>query len=107
MVVKLLVKVYTKEGMSREEAVKYQLTKHVPLVKKLFSHLIKKYVINVVVTTQGEDPEYQSTVEMWFDNVNDVQAMLSSPEFKQQVQPDHANFARKVTWVGLEDHIVI
>lgn len=107
MVVKLTVKVYTKEGMSKDEAVKYQLTKHAPLVKKLFGHLFKKYVISVVVTTEGENPGYQSTVEFWFDSMKDVQTMMSSPAFKQQVQPDHANFASKVTWVGVEEHIIV
>ena len=107
MVVKVLTKVYTKEGMTKAEAVNYQLTKHAPLVKRLFGDVIKKYVISVVVNTEGEDPEYQSTVEFWFDSMMDVQKMMSSPAFKQQVQPDHANFARKVTWVILEEHTIV
>jgi hypothetical protein len=49
----------------------------------------------------------QSTVEFWFDSMMDVQKMMSSPVFKQQVQPDHANFATKVTWVILEEHMIV
>jgi len=107
MVVKVFTKVYTKEGMTKAEAINYQLTRHAPMVKQLFSDTIKKYVISVVVNTEGEDPGYQSTVEFWFDNMIDVQKMMSSPAFKQKVQPDHANFASKVTWVILEDHTIV
>ena len=107
MVVKVITKVYTKEGMSKADAVNYQLTKHAPLFKQLFGDLIKKYVINVVAQTDDADVGYQSTVEFWFDSMQDVQKVMSSQAFKQQIQPDHANFARKVTIVVLEEHTFI
>lgn len=107
MVAKMLIKVYPKEGMSKDEVLNYQLTKHAPLVKKLFGDKIKKYVINIVVSTEGEEPGYKGTVELWFDNIKDAQTMMSSPAFKQQVMPDHANFARKITWVMLDEHTII
>jgi len=107
MVVKVITKVYTKEGMSKADAVNYQLTKHAPLFKRLFGALIKKYVISVVVNADGEDVGYQSSVEMWLDNMQDVQKVMSSPEFKQQIQPDHANFARKITMVVFQEHTLI
>jgi uncharacterized protein (TIGR02118 family) len=107
MVVKMLIKVYPKEGMSKDEVLNYWLTKHAPLVKRLFGDKIKKYVISIVMSTEGEELGYKGTVELWFDNMMDVQTMMSSPAFKQQVMPDHANFARKITWVTLEEHTII
>jgi uncharacterized protein (TIGR02118 family) len=107
MVVKMLIKVYPKEGMSKDEVLNYWLTKHAPLVKRLFGDKIRKYVISIVMSTEGEEPGYKGTVELWFDNMTDVQTMMSSPAFKQQVMPDHTNFARKITWVTLEEHTII
>jgi uncharacterized protein (TIGR02118 family) len=107
MVVKILVKVYAKEGKSRDEVLNYWLTKHAPLFKQLFGDKIRKYVASIVASAEGEEPGYLGTVEQWYDSLADFQAVMSSPAFKQQIMPDHANFARKVTWVVLEEHVII
>jgi uncharacterized protein (TIGR02118 family) len=107
MVVKILVKVYAKEGKSRDEVLNYWLTRHGPLMKKLFGDKMKKYVISIVMSAEGEEPGYLGTVEQWFDNMTDLQTMMSSTAFKQQIMPDHANFARKVTWLVLEEHTMV
>ena len=107
MVVKMFIKVYAKQGMGKDEVLNYWLNKHAPLVKRLFGDKIKKYVVSIVVSTEGEEPGYQGTVELWFDNMADAQTMMSSPAFKQQVMPDHANFARKITWMMLEEHTIL
>ena len=107
MVVKMLIKVYAKEGKSREEVLSYWLTRHVPLFKQLFGDKMKKYVVNIVMSTEGEEPGYLGTVEQWYDNMTDVQTIMSSSAFKQQIMPDHANFARKITWQIIEEHAII
>ena len=107
MLFKIVTHGYAKEGMSKEEYMNYWLNKHAPLVKRLFGDKIKKYVVSIVVSTEGEEPGYQGTTEIWVDNMSVAQSILSSPEFKQQIMPDHANFARKVTWVILEEHVFV
>jgi len=107
MVVKILVKVYAKQGASKHEVVDYWLTEHAPRFRQIFGDKIKKHVVNIVMSAEGEEPGYQGTTEIWLDNMTDAQAILSSAEFKQQIMPDHANFARKVTWVILEEHVFV
>jgi hypothetical protein len=66
MVVKIIMKVYAKEGMSKDEFVNYWLTKHAPLAKQKFGDILKKYVISIVMSAEGEEPGYQGTAELWF-----------------------------------------
>ena len=106
MVVKIMMKVYAKEGMSKDEFVHYWLTKHAPLAKQKFSDRLKKYVISIVMSAEGEEPGYQGIAELWFDNMADVQKMMSSPAF-EQVMADSAKFTRKGTWVMLEEHTIV
>jgi len=106
MVVKIIMKVYSKEGMSKDEFANYWLTKHAPLAKQKFGDLLKKYVISIVMSAEGEEPEYQGIEELWFDNMSVVQAVMSSPAF-EQVVAESENFARKGTWVMLEEYTIV
>lgn len=106
MVVKMIAKVYAKEGMSKEAFVNHWLNIHAPLVKRIFGDKIKKYVINIVAMTDGEEPGYQGTAEIWFDSIADLQAGMSSPEVKEGIA-DQANFARKITQVIVEEHNMV
>jgi uncharacterized protein (TIGR02118 family) len=106
MVVKIIMKVYAKETMSKEEFVNHWLTKHAPLAKKKFGDKLKKYVINIVMSADGEEPGYQGTAELWFEDMRTLQKILSSPAF-EQVMAAAENFARKGTMVILEEHTII
>jgi uncharacterized protein (TIGR02118 family) len=106
MVVKIIMKVYAKEGMSKDEFVNFWLTKHAPWTKQKFGDILKKYVINIVMSAEGEEPGYQGIAELWFENMKVVQKMMSSPAFKQ-VMSDSAEFTRKGTWVMLEEHTIV
>ena len=106
MVVKIIMKVYAKEGMSKDEFVNYWLTKHAPLAKRLFGDILKKYVISIVMSAEGEEPGYQGIAELWFENMAVVQKMMASRAFKQ-VMAESANFSRKGTWLMLEEHTII
>jgi uncharacterized protein (TIGR02118 family) len=106
MVVKIIMKVYAKEGMSKDEFVNYWLTKHAPLAKQKFGDILKKYVISIVMSAEGEEPGYQGIAELWFDNMAVVQTMMSSRAFKQ-VMAESANFTRKGTWLMLEEHTIV
>jgi uncharacterized protein (TIGR02118 family) len=106
MVVKMIGKVYAKEGMSREAFVNHWLTKHAPMVKQMFGDKLKKYIISIVASTDGEEPGYQGKAELWFDNMADVQAGMSSPTAKETIA-DQANWARKITMVIVEEHTIV
>jgi len=106
MVVKIVMKVYAKEGMSRDEFVDHWLTKHAPLAKQKFGDKLKKYVVSIVMSADGEEPGYQGTAELWFDNMTTLQTIMSSPAF-EQVMADSENFTRKGTMVILEEHTIV
>ena len=106
MVVKIVMKVYAKEGMSKDEFVNHWLTKHAPLAKREFGDKLKKYVISIVMSADGEEPGYQGTSELWFDNMATVQTIMSSPAFGQ-VMAAAEDFARKGTMVILEEHTIV
>jgi uncharacterized protein (TIGR02118 family) len=106
MVVKMLAKAYAKEGMSKEEFTNYWLTKHAPMAKQALGPALKKYVINIVMSTDGEEPGYQGTAELWFDNLANLQSAMSSPAGKQGLA-DVANFARKITSMIVEEHTIV
>ena len=106
MVVKIMMKVYAKEGMSKDEFINHWLTKHAPLAKKKFGDKLKKYVINIVMSADGEEPGYQGTAELWFENMKTLRKTMSSPAF-EQVMAAAENFARKGTMVILEEHTIV
>jgi len=106
MVVKIVMKVYAKEGMSRDEFVDHWLTKHAPLAKQKFGDKLKKYVVSIVMSADGEEPGYQGTAELWFENMKTLQKIMSSPAF-EQVMADSENFTRKGTMVILEEHTIV
>ncbi len=102
--VKLIAKVYAKEGISKKEFNDYWLNKHAPLVKKMEG--LRKYVISVVLTSDGEEPGYQGMAELWFDTFEELKRAFDSPEGKEAVA-DVKNFARKVTTVTIEEHLIV
>jgi uncharacterized protein (TIGR02118 family) len=106
MVVKFIMKVYAKEGMSKDRFVNYWLTKHAPFSKRKLGDKLKKYVISVVMSAEGEEPGYQGIAELWFDSMAVVEKMMSSPAF-EQIMAESEKFARKGTWVMLEEHTIV
>jgi uncharacterized protein (TIGR02118 family) len=106
MVVKITMKVYAKEGMSKDEFVHHWLTKHAPLAKKKFGDNLKKYVISIVMSADGEEPGFQGTSELWFEDMRTLQKIMSSPAF-EEVMAAAEDFARKGTMVILEEHTIV
>jgi len=104
MVTIMYAKVYAKEGMTKEQFASYWLKKHAPLVKKMPG--LKKYVINIVQETDGEEPGYQGTAELRFNSMEDLRKAFASPEGKKGVD-DVKNFARKVTNIKVEEIVII
>jgi len=71
--------------MTTDEFAKYWLANHVPVAKKLPG--LRKYVVNVVKRPPNKEPEYNGTVELWFDDKESMKSAFSSGEGKM-VQRD-------------------
>jgi uncharacterized protein (TIGR02118 family) len=104
MVVKMHFKVYPRQGMTKDEFVNYWLNIHAPIAKQLPG--LRKYVIDVALDTDGEEPGFLGKAELWFDSNEQMKKAFDSPIGKKATN-DTKNFARKVTSVTFEEHVII
>jgi len=90
--VKLFVLVKRKPGISLEIFRQYSLEAHASKVLKL-PGLRRYYQCHVRDSfyTLGE-AILDSASLLWFDDISTLEQMMESPEYKEQVQPDLANF---------------
>ena len=92
--VKVMFLVKSKPGLSREEFCRHYEEAHVPLALKYFP-TFKRYVRNYVITTPGvEEPEFDCITEIWFDNMEDCQAVVDfwGSETGQVIRDDEERF---------------
>lgn len=93
-----------KENMTRKAFAQHWLNTHAPLVKKIPG--VKNYIINIVLSTDGEEPGYQGTAELWFDSIEAMQQAMDTPEGQNAVA-DTQNFMRTFTSIVIEEHHII
>ena len=107
--IKVIVLVKRKEGISREEFYKYWKEVHGPFVAKHIPYL-KKYVQNHFVDIPGNDYEGDGIIETWYDDIESFQksmAFNSAPEAKK-LGEDWAKIADMSPprmWV-VEEHVI-
>ena len=77
--IKVIVVVKRKKGISREEFYKYWKDVHGPLVAKHIPYL-KKYVQNHFVDIPGVEYEGDGIIETWYD---DIESFQKSMEFNK------------------------
>ena len=74
--VKEMLLLKRKEGLSQEEFSKHYEEVHVPLILK-HCPTIKRYVRNYVANTLGaEGPDFDCITEVWYDDMAGFQAMV-------------------------------
>ena len=95
--IKLIVAIKRKAGMSPDEFHKHWRTTHAQLVKTNAASLkyVRKY--NQCHTLAGEyargEVAYDGAAELWFDNVADKERFFSDPEYLAKIRPDESRFA--------------
>ena len=88
--VKVVVLLTRREGMSREEFARYWREQHLPLVAKLPG--MRRLVANYVLPDPNDPaPAYDGIAEDWFDDLTAMGAAFESPE-GQAVLADAATF---------------
>jgi uncharacterized protein (TIGR02118 family) len=111
--IKLIVAVKRKAGMSAEDFHRHWRTTHAELVRK--SPASKRYIRKYVQahTLPGEyasgEVAFDGTAELWFDSVEDKDRFYSDPDYLAQVRPDESNFAdmaRTVFFVTAEETVL-
>jgi uncharacterized protein (TIGR02118 family) len=89
-VVKVIVLLPRRDGMSQEAFARYARDRHFPVVTKLPG--LRRLVFNhVLPDLNGPPPAYDAVAEDWFDDLAAMGAAFASPE-GQAVIADAASF---------------
>ena len=95
--IKLIVAIKRKPGMSQEAFLQHWRTNHAELVST--NPASRKYIRKYVQchTTpenylQGE-AAYDGTAEIWFDSIEDKDRFFNDPDYLAHIQPDESRFA--------------
>ena len=96
--VKFIICVKRKAGMTHEEFSAYWRNNHGPLVRSVpeFMRHVRKYVQCHLV--QGALPlggmgEYDGVAELWFDSVESLTTAFNEPRYLAIIRPDELKFA--------------
>ncbi len=92
---KVVVLLARREGMSREEFERYWRERHLPLVAKIPG--LRRLVLNrVLPDPNGSPPTFDAVVEDWFDDRQALSAAAASPEWQAVVAdaPNSLDMAR-------------
>jgi uncharacterized protein (TIGR02118 family) len=92
--IKLLIGFKRKQGMSIEEFQAHCRDVHTPLIYSIpESEKIRRFVVSCPLpTTTDPEPTYDAIVEVCYDDIDDMEALMQSENFANKVDPDHANF---------------
>ena len=107
--IKVIVLVKRKNGISREEFYKYWKEVHGPYVAKHIPYL-KKYVQNHFVDIPGNEYEGDGIIETWYDDIESFEksmAFSSTPEAKKLGEDwaKIADMSPPLMWV-VEEHVI-
>ena len=88
--IKKMVFVKRKKGMSRERFERYWLNEHADFFLKVPG--IKKYVINIVQPSESNECPYDGVAELWYDSLESMELIDDTSELKQFLREDNPRF---------------
>jgi uncharacterized protein (TIGR02118 family) len=97
-VVKLIICVKRKEGITRKEFDAYWQDQHGPLVKSIpeFMQHVRKYVQCHIAENSvplGAAAPYDGVAELWFDSAEEIARAFDEPRYLEIIRPDEHKFA--------------
>jgi uncharacterized protein (TIGR02118 family) len=93
--VKMIITIKRRQGMSHDEFTRYQREVHRPLLMSIpeATRYIRRFVVSYPIEAPDySGPDYDCVVEAWFDSMADMNALYFSDNFLSEVDPDHENF---------------
>ena len=110
--VKMIITLKRRAGMTHEEFVHHQRRIHRPLLESIpeTRRYLRRFVVSYPVAAETyPDMSYDSVVEAWFDTMDDLNALYSSDNFREIVDPDHAAFIdlSSVGRIVAEEEVVV
>ncbi|HEX6345940.1 EthD domain-containing protein [Umezawaea sp.] len=110
--IKIIVALKRAEHMTHDEFVDHQKNRHRPLLMSIpeAEQYLRRFVVSYPVPApRFPEPEFDSIVEAWFDDMADLEALFLSDNFLEVVDPDHENFIdlTSVQQVVCEEDVVV
>ena len=96
--VKLIICVKRKTGMTRAEFDAYWQNQHGPLVKSVpeFMRHVRRYVQCHILQNAvplGAEASYDGVAELWFDSAEEIAREFNEPRYLEIIRPDEHKFA--------------
>jgi len=95
--VKLIVAIRRKQGLSQKDFHEHWGTQHATLVKSCpaSKRYLRKYVQCHTLDEEysAGEPAFDGTAELWFESVTDKESFFSDPDYLSQVKPDESRFS--------------
>ena len=92
--IKVIIGFKRKQGMAIQAFRDYRREVHAPLLFAIpEAKNIRRFVVSYPLPEQNsQDIRFDAVVEAWFDNLEEMDGLFLSENFKTRVDPDHANF---------------
>ena len=91
--IKVILGFKRRQGMSVQAFRAYRQDVHAPILFAIpEAQKIRRFVISYPLETQASEPPFDAVVEAWFDNVEEMDGLFLSDNFREKVDPDHVNF---------------
>ena len=87
--IKMIITIKRRPGISHEEFVRYQREVHRPLLMAIpeASRYIRRFVLSFPIPAPDySGPDYDSVVEAWFDSMEDMNALYFSENFLKNLR---------------------
>lgn len=95
--IKLIVAVKRKAGMSADDFHRHWRTTHADLVRSspASRKYIRKYIQCHTLPTEyaSGGVAFDGTAELWFESIEDKDRFYSDPDYLARIQPDESRFA--------------
>ena len=112
--VKLIVFVVRKSGMSFDDFDRYWREEHAPLIKSVtdFSRHVRKYVQSHRASSEvplAGTADYDGVAELWFDSVDELNTAFTEDKYLELIRPDELKFVdldRSVSFVSEEFAVI-
>lgn len=92
--IKIIIMFRRRVGMSQEQFKAYRHNVHAPLLFSIpEAKYIQRFVVSYPLAAAGYPaPAYDAVVQAWFSDVSALDALFTSRNFLDKVDPDHSNF---------------
>jgi uncharacterized protein (TIGR02118 family) len=109
--IKLIVAVKRKSGMTPEDFRRHLSVNHAEVIKACpaTARYLRKYVQSfpLPIAFRSEIQPFDAAAELYFDSVDDMTAYFSDPDYLATVRPDEKRFAEGSMFLVTEERRIV